>query len=62
MSYYYGARYYDPKTSIWLSVDLLTEKYLSISSFAYVSQNPILYIDPDGKQIDTTRTIVLGLI
>ncbi|MGR7813990.1 RHS repeat-associated core domain-containing protein [Lacinutrix undariae] len=51
-NYYYGARYYNPKWSTWLSVDPLTEKYPSISSYAYVAQNPIKYIDPDGMQIE----------
>ena len=48
-NYYYGARYYDPKWSIWLSVDPLAEKYPSISPYAYVFHNPILYVDPDGR-------------
>jgi len=26
--YYYGARYYDPRTSVWQSVDPILEKYL----------------------------------
>ena len=34
--YYYGARYYNPKTSIWLSVDPLAEKMTSWSSYNYV--------------------------
>ncbi len=50
-NYYYGARYYDPKWSIWLSVDPLAEKYSNISPYAYVANNPIRYIDPDGKRI-----------
>jgi len=50
-NYYYGARYYDPKFSIWLSVDPLAEKYPSISSYAYVANNPINAIDPDGRKI-----------
>ena len=25
--YYYGARYYDPRTSVWLGVDPLSDKY-----------------------------------
>jgi RHS repeat-associated protein len=49
--YYYGARYYDPRTSIWLSVDPLAEKYPSISPYAYVANNPLRYIDPDGREI-----------
>ena len=35
-NYYYGARYYNPKTSIWLSVDPLAEKMPSWSSYNYV--------------------------
>jgi RHS repeat-associated protein len=50
-NYYYGARYYDPKTSIWLSVDPLAEKYPGISPYAYVANNPLNYIDPDGRDI-----------
>ena len=48
-NYYYGARYYDPKLSIWLSVDPLAEKYPEWSSYNYVLQNPTRYIDPDGR-------------
>ncbi|WPO78016.1 RHS repeat-associated core domain-containing protein [Flavobacterium sp. KACC 22761] len=33
--YYYGARYYDPKISVWTSVDPLAEKYPSISPYIY---------------------------
>jgi|SRR5690554_4908714 len=46
--YYYGARYYDPKWSMWLSVDPLAEKYPSISPYAYVANNPIKFIDSAG--------------
>ncbi|MDH6310600.1 RHS repeat-associated protein [Dysgonomonas sp. PFB1-18] len=46
--YYYGARYYDPRTSIWLSTDPLQEKYPNISTYAYCIQNPVKYVDPNG--------------
>ncbi len=49
--YYYGARYYDPRISMWYGVDPLTEKYPGISSFAYVANNPIKLIDPNGMEI-----------
>lgn len=49
--YYYGARYYDPKISLWLSVDPLAEDYPSISPYCYVANNPINAIDPDGRKI-----------
>src|SRR5690606_20508796 len=46
--YYYGARYYDPRVSVWLSVDPLAEKFPGWSPYNYALQNPIKYIDPDG--------------
>ena len=49
--YYYGARYYNPRESVWLSVDPLAEKYPSISPYAYVANNPVNAIDPDGRVI-----------
>jgi RHS repeat-associated protein len=49
--YYYGARYYDPKVSIWLSVDPKAEKYYSLSPYVYVADNPVNAIDPTGEEI-----------
>jgi len=46
--YYYGARYMDPRTSVWLSVDPLAEKYPNLSSYVYCHNNPVNMIDPDG--------------
>ena len=74
-NYYYGARYYNPKWSIWLSVDPLasydpvmeTEFYgdgqhnggffnnFNLNSYIYTYQNPVRYIDPNGKQVDFNR-------
>ncbi|WP_303850168.1 RHS repeat domain-containing protein [Apibacter mensalis] len=48
--YYYGARYYNPRESVWLSVDPLAEKYPNFSPYAYTFQNPIKFIDPDGME------------
>lgn len=47
--YYYGARYYDPKVSIWLSVDPLAEKYPFVTPYNFVENNPLRLIDPDGR-------------
>ena len=44
--YYYGARYYDPRISIWASVDPLVEQ--TMDAFGYCFQNPIRLIDPTG--------------
>jgi RHS repeat-associated protein len=46
--YYYGARYYTPEVSIWLSVDPLADKYPSMSPFMYCLGNPVKLIDPTG--------------
>ena len=47
--YYYGARYMDPKISMWLGVDPLMEKYPSVTGYCYTMDNPIKFIDPDGR-------------
>jgi len=49
--YYYGARYYDPKNSIWLSIDPLMEEYPNVNPYVYCLQNPINLVDPDGKEV-----------
>ncbi|CAM3829330.1 RHS repeat-associated core domain-containing protein [Flavobacterium branchiophilum] len=45
--YYYGARYYDPRISIWASVDPLAEK--TMSPYGYCYNNPVNMVDPDGR-------------
>ena len=50
--YYYGARYYDPRLSLWMSTDPMQEKYPWITSFCYTFNNPIKFIDPDGNDYD----------
>lgn len=46
-NYYYGARYYDPKISIWLSVDPILKHHES--PYSFMSGNPIMIMDPDGR-------------
>ncbi|ASZ13078.1 hypothetical protein KTO58_08975 [Chitinophaga pendula] len=47
-NYYYGARYYDPKASLWLSVDPETAKFANLSPYNYTLNNPVKLIDPNG--------------
>ncbi len=37
--------------SRWLAIDPLASKYPSISPYAFCANNPILYKDPDGREI-----------
>ena len=47
----YGARWYDPAILHWNGVDKLAEKYTSVSPFSFCLNNPIRYVDLDGKYI-----------
>lgn len=49
--YDYGAREYDVQIGRWMSNDPLSENYYSVSTYAYVANNPVLFHDPDGKRI-----------
>ncbi|WP_164875604.1 RHS repeat-associated core domain-containing protein, partial [Apibacter sp. HY039] len=55
--YYYGARYYNPRESIFLSVDQMVE--MTMTPYQYTYQNPINYTDPTGmmpnKGVDPTE-------
>lgn len=60
--YYYGARYYDSRLSMWYGVDVLTEKYPNIGGYVYCHNNPIMLVDPDGKDdygVDSKGNIFL---
>ncbi len=50
-TYDYGARQYNPVTARWDRMDPLSEKYYSTSPYAYCVNNPVKFIDPDGREI-----------
>ena len=49
--YYYGARYMNPKISMWLGVDKHAESYPHIGCAVYCIDNPIGVFDTDGNDI-----------
>jgi len=54
-NYYYGARYYQPKSSIWMGVDALATSYPGMNPYNFVKGNPIMAIDPDSVWVDNGR-------
>ena len=47
----YGARQLDPILCRWDRMDPLCEKYYSTSPYVYCVNNPVKFIDPDGREI-----------
>ena len=58
----FGARVYDPRTAAWLSQDPLSEKYYSISPYAYCAGNPVNLVDPDGLDVIPKSVVELEII
>ncbi len=58
--YYYGARYMNPVTSMWYGVDPLAEKYVATGAYVYCMNNPVKFIDPDGKKTVLFATTLPG--
>lgn len=48
---YFGARKYDYEIGRWTTNDPHKEKYPFLHPYAYAANNPLLYKDPDGKDI-----------
>ena len=46
----YGARHYTTSSARWLSMDPLSEKYYGISPYAFCNNDPVNFVDLDGRR------------
>jgi RHS repeat-associated protein len=56
-NFYYGARYYDPKVSVWLSVDPLSSEAPGWTPYRFCFNNPVMITDPTGLLESTDVTL-----
>ena len=47
----FGARLYDPRIGRWTAVDPLAAKYPDLSPYNGMGNNPVMFIDADGREI-----------
>jgi len=46
----FGARFYD-RSAAWNAIDPMAEKYYAVSPYVYCIDNPVHFVDPNGKRV-----------
>ncbi len=59
--YDYHWRQYDPQLGRWHNIDPSADKYHGFSPYNYCFNNPVMVIDPDGREPITLLAIGIGL-
>ena len=49
--YHAGARLYDPEVGRFMQQDPMTDMYPGFSPYIYTLNNPLIFIDPDGREV-----------
>ena len=60
--YYYGARYMNPRTSLWYGVYPLAERYPSVGGYVYCAGNPVKLLDSDGAKVHVANTASFSVL
>lgn len=72
--YYYGDRYYDPRTTLWQSADPQMGTYLdggpaggvgnpvTLATYTYAANNPVRLTDPDGRWVNIAAGAAIGAV
>jgi RHS repeat-associated protein len=58
--YDYGARHYDAALGRWFVVDPLAEKYYATTVYGYCLNNPVKFIDSDGRRVRPSNPVRRG--
>lgn len=57
-SYDFGARMYNPRIGRWMSRDAHESSYPNLSSYSFVKNNPVTFVDPDGRDVKPSKAFL----